>query len=266
MHKTTLNLAAIIAAALLTACDGGSDDAIVPAPAQPTATETAAFDASKQFRTDMIILDGEDYPPLTINANGRTLVRAYGNKGSAFAEGDLRSLPSGFSSITGTGTINGSNTTMPVTIRSYQGFRSGITIVNNANGVSVVNLPYGIRTPPVSTPTAGKATYTGTVFYQNRRGSLTYNVDFSTKSGEGRIDGLDYHGTITLAKSNFGTRQMLDGNTVTGIAGTASTTDGVYFSYSLGFCGDHAEEMSGIAVNISLEGIGFHGTRGAITE
>ena len=96
MHKTTLNLAAIIAAALLTACDGGSDDAIVPAPAQPTATETAAFDASKQFRTDMIILDGEDYPPLTINANGRTLVRAYGNKGSAFVEGDLRSLPSGF--------------------------------------------------------------------------------------------------------------------------------------------------------------------------
>ncbi len=30
MHKTTLNLAALIAAALLSACGGGSDDAITP--------------------------------------------------------------------------------------------------------------------------------------------------------------------------------------------------------------------------------------------
>lgn len=297
MHKTTLNLAALIAAALLTACGGGSDDAItpadngnrnagnvtptpnnggntgtrngkilIPAPAQPTAAETAAFNTGKQFRTEAVVLVSDGFRPYTINANGRTLVRAYKNGDTGLLEGDFRSLPSGFSSITGTGTESGSSTTMPASIRSYQGFRSGVTIVYNTNDVSVVYLPYGIHTPPVTIPTAGKATYTGTAFDRNERGGLTYNVDFGAKSGEGRIDGLSRYGNITLAKSNFGTRQMLDGNTATGIAGTASTTDGDRFAYSLGFYGDHAEEISGFAVNNSLEGIGLHGTRGAITE
>ena len=57
MQKNALNLAAIIAAALLTACGGNSDEiaanVLVPSPTPPDAAETAAFNASKQGRKEI---------------------------------------------------------------------------------------------------------------------------------------------------------------------------------------------------------------------
>lgn len=295
MHKTTLNLAAIIAAALLTACGGGSDDAItpadngnrnagnvtptpnnggnadtrsgkilVPAPTQPTAAETAAFNTSKKFTEKVTILSNDPLRPYTISANGQSLIRLSGSNSNAIAERDFRSLPSGFAS--NSGTYTDSYGSQPVSIRSYQGFRTGVVTVYDSRNKLLSVIPYGAITLPVAIPTAGKATYTGTAFDQTGRGSLTYNVDFGAKSGEGHINGLSRYGNITLAKSNLGTEQMLNGNTVTGIKGTASAAYGDRFTYYLGFYGGHAEEISGYAVNNTPEGIGFHGTRGAITE
>ena len=60
MQKTALNLAALISAALLTACGSSADEtvanALVPAPTAPNAAEVEAFNASKQGVMDKFLL------------------------------------------------------------------------------------------------------------------------------------------------------------------------------------------------------------------
>ena len=98
MQKTTLNLAAIISAALLTACGGSSDEtvakALVPAPSEPNAAETAEFHASKQYREEAGILCNRDWQPY-----------------------DCRGLPAGFAAYNGTYTNRDGS--RPVKVRSY---------------------------------------------------------------------------------------------------------------------------------------------------
>ena len=124
--------------------------------------------------------------------------------------------------------------------------------------------PYGIPTPPAALPTAGKATYNGTAFDHSDRGSFTYHVDFAAKTGQGHIDGLNKYkyGSITLAAG-----KITQGKSSDGIVGKASAATGGSFDYNLTFSGNRAEEIAGYAINGDTgEGIGLHGTRGAITE
>ena len=269
MQKTTLNLAAIISAALLTACGGSSDgaaaNALVPAPTEPNAAETAAFHASKQRREKTNVV-GVGWQPYSLSANGHTLIRVSGDRSNAVEEIDFRSLPAGFAAYNGTYTNR--DRSFPVKVRSYQGFRSGVVATyHNGNEISDL-IPYGVVTPPAAIPAAGRATYHGTAFDRNERGSLTYHVDFAAKTGQGHIDGLNKYkyGDITLAEGKFSQDKLLNGDSQTWIGGKASAATGSSFDYALAFFGNRAEEIAGYARNDKQEGITLHGTRGAITE
>ena len=265
MQKTALNLAALISAALLTACGGSADEtvanALVPAPTEPNAAETAAFHASKQRRDKTNVVGNVDWQPFSLSANGHTLIRGSGDRSNPVQEHDFRSLPAGFAAYNGTYTNR--NGSRPVKVRSYQGFRSGVVAVYENN--QFVNIsPYGIPTPPAALPTAGKATYHGTAFDHSDRGSFTYHVDFGAKTGQGHIDGLNKYkyGDITLAAG-----KITQVESSVGIAGKASAATGGSFDYDLTFSGNRAEEIAGFAANGDTgEGIALHGTRGAITE
>ena len=121
MQKTTLNLAAIISAALLTACGGSSDgaaaNALVPAPTEPNAAETAAFHASKQHREKADVAGNGDWQPYSISVNGRPLLHTSGDRSNAVQEHDFRSLPAGFAAYNGTYTDRYGS--FPVKVRSY---------------------------------------------------------------------------------------------------------------------------------------------------
>ena len=271
MQKTTLNLAALISAALLTACGGSSDEtvanALVPAPSEPNAAETAAFHASKQYREKADILGNRDWQPYSISVNGRPLSHISGDRSNAVQEYDFRSLPAGFAAYNGTYTNRDGS--RPVKVRSYQGFRSGVVATYHNQGNVFSDLtPYGVETPPAALPTAGKATYHGTAFDSNERGSLTYHVDFAAKTGQGHIDGLNKYkyGDITLAEGKFLEYKLLNGDSQALIRGNASAATGSSFDYRLFFFGNRAEEIAGFATNDEQEGFALHGTRGAITE
>ena len=271
MQKTTLNLAAIISAAMLTACGGSSDgaaaNALVPAPTEPNAAETAAFNARKQSREELdVVIDG-NWQPYSISVNGRPLLHTSGDRSNAVEEYDFRSLPAGFAAYNGTYTNRDGS--LPVKVRSYQGFRSGVVATyHNGNKFSELT-PYGVKTPAAAIPAAGRATYHGTAFdYSNERGSLTYHVDFAAKTGQGHIDGLNKYkyGDITLAEGKFSQDKLSNGDSQTWIGGKASAATGSSFDYALAFFGNRAEEIAGYAINDEQEGFALHGTRGAITE
>lgn len=270
MQKTALNLAALISAALLTACGGSSDEtaanALIPAPTEPNAAEVEAFNARKQHREKADVVGNGDWQPYSISVNGRPLLHTSGDRSNAVQEHDFRSLPAGFAAYNGTYTNRDGS--FPVKVRSYQGFRSGVvaTYFNENRFADLIE--YGVRTPPAAIPTAGKATYNGTAFDSNERGSLTYHVDFAAKTGQGHIDGLNKYkyGDITLAEGKFLQDKLLNGDTQTWIRGNASAATGSSFDYRLFFFGNRAEEIAGYAINDEQEGFAMHGTRGAITE
>lgn len=272
MQKTALNLAALISAALLTACGGSSDgaaaNALVPAPTEPNAAETAAFHASKQHREKLNIVGDGDWQPSSISVNGRPLWRDSGDRSNAVTENDFSSLPAGFAAYNGTHTDRDGS--LPVKVRSYQGFRSGVVAAyfNGNNKFAGIDA-YGVGTPPAALPAAGRATYHGTAFDHSDRGSFTYHVDFAAKTGQGHIDGLNKYkyGDITLAAGKITQETQLDGSNEALIRGKASAATGSSFDYALTFYGNRAEEIAGYAINDdTFEGIAMHGTRGAITE
>ena len=194
------------------------------------------------------------------------MLHTSGDRSNAVQEHDFRSLPAGFAAYNGTYTNRDGS--FPVKVRSYQGFRSGVVATYYNENVFADFIDYGVRTPPAAIPTAGKATYNGTAFDGNERGSLTYHVDFAAKTGQGHIDGLNKYkyGDITLAEGKFLQDKLLNGDTQTWIGGKASAATGSSFDYRLFFFGNRAEEIAGYAINDKWEGITLHGTRGAITE
>ena len=269
MQKTTLNLAAIISAALLTACGGSSDgaaaNALVPAPTVPNAAETAAFNASKQRREKTSVVG--DWQPYSLSANGHIIYRSTGSRSNAVVEYDFRSLPAGFAAYNGIYTDRDGS--LPVKVRSYQGFRSGVAAAYFEDNRTGYIEEYGVSTPPAALPAAGRATYNGIAFDHSERGKFTYHVDFAAKTGQGHIDGLNKYkyGTIALAAGKITQEKQLDGSSETLIKGKASAATGSNLDYALTFFGNRAEEIAGYAVNgDTVEGIALHGTRGAITE
>jgi len=136
----------------------------------------------------------------------------------------------------------------------------------------------GFATQAVGIPTEGKATYTGLSVHVNDRFDLTYNVDFTKRTGSGYfLKAPEYGGRILL---NEGTITGIDlkGNKVTGISSSAKAMDGTTGRYNLGFYGTEAQEIAGSLemdqskflgdyknVNGKNE-VGFGGTRGEISK
>ena len=154
----------------------------------------------------------------------------------------------------------------PVTVRSYQGFRSGVVTAYHKVAAPHATA-YGVHTPPVSLPNAGKATYTGIAFDATTSGNFVYNVDFGAKTGQGRIENMRYgKGLITLDKAPFQQERRLDGSITTKLEGTGVNKAWGDFKYRLDFYGNQAEEIAGYALRSGVDAIGLHGTRGAITQ
>ncbi|WP_240327092.1 factor H binding protein domain-containing protein [Ursidibacter arcticus] len=123
----------------------------------------------------------------------------------------------------------------------------------------------GLATKELQFPTEGKATYTGVAFDSKGQGTLTYNVDFANRTGEGNIEGLEHIGRLTLTQGeiyksastgNMRARGSIiadEWKTIGDIArGSINANEwknigDISGHYQLGFYGKNAEEIAGRA-------------------
>ncbi|MDO5091161.1 MAG: factor H binding family protein [Cardiobacteriaceae bacterium] len=266
MQPVFMNLTlAFIAGFCASACSNNDSVALVDAPKDPTPAEKAQFEASKVDRREAETFGGE-IEPAQITANGATLASLTREGGKWIGRSDYRSLQPGMTTLNGRYIFTNSGQSEPETIRSYQGFRSGALVTYaTAHGKLGHVSTYGVDTPVASFPGAGQATYRGVAFDMTEQGTLTYHVDFAAKNGHGQIDGLSRHGTITLANAPIKVETQSGKSDYIG-RGTANSAKGSRFDYQVGFYGHQAEEIAGFARSAQQETVGFHGTRGAITE
>ena len=250
-----------LTACLLTACGGSDDDGMGNPADRPSASEQQAFEKSKIKVAPAHWRNTPD--PYRLEVNGTVLQEA----DAKTARLDARRLPAGFASLSGNYIFsNDNNYRLPATVRSYQGFRSGVFITHsNQPGVFAHGGDYGVWSKAEQLPSSGRATYHGVAFDRADQGTLTYHVDFAARTGEGQIDGLPrYDGTINLRKAGFQTHE--DG--AIGVKeGAADTRYKGSLTYQTGFAGAGAEELTGHVVNAAdNEVVGFHGTRGEISQ
>ncbi|TCT12314.1 lipoprotein GNA1870-like protein [Bibersteinia trehalosi] len=137
---------------------------------------------------------------------------------------------------------------------------------NRASSIQV----RGLKTTEEAIPNEGRATYVGKAFngtikseydWNTREstesiieGKTTYNVDFNTRTGSGKITGLG--DDVILAQGE------ISGTGITSSARQSYRTG----NYNLDFYGKEAQEIGG---KVTLEGkdtIGFGGTRGDIQK
>ena len=178
---------------------------------------------------------------------------------------DFRSLPAGLTTLSGTATSTVSGANIPLTVRSYQGFRGGAVVAYTDDGKFAYNSFYGADTLPVHLPQSGKAVYQGIAFDLKDRGTLIYNVDFGAKQGEGRIEGISRYGTIELLKGKIDATLDRKGSAAVGAA-RAGNKDLQYTAY---FLGRGAEELLGVVENRpwgETDRVPFYGTRGDIHQ
>lgn len=104
----------------------------------------------------------------------------------------------------------------------------------------------GLETLEKNLPLEGTATYQGVAFTHNKQGDLTYNVNFSTKEGEGRITNLKDVGELTLEKGSIGKRYDRQMSIAGNVAAAENwKAEGVSGKYLLDFYGPKAEEIAG---------------------
>ena len=251
-----------LTACLLTACGGSDDDGMGNPADRPSASEQQAFEASKLKVNPANWVSGtpEAY---RLEVNGTVLIEADAKTSRL----DARRLPAGFASLSGNYIFpNRNNYRLPATVRSYQGFRSGFFIAHsNQPGIFSSSDDYGVWSKAEQLPSSGRATYHGVAFDRADKGTLTYHVDFAARTGEGQIDGLPrYDGTINLRRAGF---QTHDDGSIGIKGGAADTRYKGSLTYSTGFAGAGAEELTGYVHNAAdTEIVGFHGTRGEISQ
>ena len=248
-----------LTACLLTACGGSDDDGMGNPGDRPSASEQQAFEASKVKVVPAHWLSTPD--PYRLEVNGTVLAEVDAKTDRT----DARRLPAGFASLSGN-YIFSNNYRLPATVRSYQGFRSGVFIDHSDQpGVFANGGDYGVWSKAEQLPSSGRATYHGVAFDRADQGTLTYHVDFAARTGEGQIDGLPrYDGTINLRRAGF---QTHDDGAIGVKDGAADTRYKGSLTYSTGFAGAGAEELTGYVVNAAdVEHVGFHGTRGEISQ
>lgn len=150
------------------------------------------------------------------------------------------------------------------TLRSYQGFHSGVILLNPHEDMSVYMFPYGnVHYSFNKLPSSGKARYRGIAFDYADTGELMLDVDFGRKESYGVITGLEAYGPIMLQEANLA---FIDYDVpASGIASMpAIQRTG---RYALLFAGSEAQEVLGNVSN-SEEGIvvAFHGARGEMEK
>ena len=248
----------------------------------PGEEEKAAFEASKVSLVPNNALNGNAPAPFVIKTEDGTPTRGFDGEN---AQRDFRKFTPGFSEQHGKLELvkkeengnNGNATPAPnpapspnpgekeddsaITFRSYQGFRGGVVVGYHDKSRNVASSDlYGVNTTVEQIPASGKATYNGVAFDRTERGTLVYNVNFDSKQGDGRIEGIKRFGMITLNPAN-----LSDIGGGVGITGNARNLYNQPLRYQAEFYGNAAEEMAGQVVNTANQDVvGFHGTRGEI--
>jgi lipoprotein GNA1870 len=278
--KTQL-LTALVTLSLLTACGGGGGDNSpqTDKPQVPGGNASGKTYFMPDTATEPDNDDAwRDFSGYTLARNGSAFVNGVFGKGDTV---NTASVPSGFAEFPAQMTMNSKNgrgTTENVTVRSYQGFHSGVFAINPPSGgvlsrlgVAESGLPY--FNPTQNLPSAGKATYTGRAFDTNAAhdATLRYTIDFGARRGSGEISASRGLGRMTLHDapitrftandSEFGTMPAY------GIKGSR-TLDGskASGSYALGIAGPNAEEIVGWADIDDDYELSLHGTRGEISK
>lgn len=199
-----------------------------------------------------------------------------------YATGELaidpkRFAPDGFSQreLSYSSTLNGKTTTISGTERVYQqpnsivyGVLYDTAEVNGKNIKPFVNSRFwvihqvaGNNTPLDKLPSAGKATYAGKAFNHKTETSFNYTVDFTKRTGSGKIGETADTYELSLREANI---------SHTGISGAVRDNrwGENYGTYELNFFGAGAEEVAG-KISTNRDGasyaFGLSGTRGAIT-
>lgn len=256
----------LFSAALLSACGSNNDsNAPVDTPLPPSAQDSAAFAASKVASTPIQFSATES--PYRLIVNGQTVrerVRDPNNPSNGTDAYDFRALPQGMATLSGTQVFPESGISHAMSLRSYQGFHSGIALAYHPQeGTLALFTPYGhgAFTDTSKIPTLGQTTYRGTAFNATEEGDFIYNIDFGTKTGSGQIHGLNRYGTITLEQLS------LDPALAHARTGIAHAAHGQQFTYQIAFAGNDVEEMVGVGIDSSSgDAFGFHGTRDALAE
>lgn len=248
-----------------------SANSILSAPSAPSTTERNKFEDRKYMseRDMLAITNWSGYEGLYELHIGDKIVRkvTHDNKGS-IVTWDYRSLPQGFASLPATYVPSNHTRIEPYVVRSYQGFRSGVVIAYDTDGVWNSADLYGVETPIDTFPSKGRATYRGTAFDDiEQEGKLTYFVDFADKSGNGVVEGLDQYGTVILEKGKIEPfKDDINPIPVMRIHSNAIASKGQSLDYEVQFYGDNAEEIAGFVGAPGDYGFGIYGTRGAINE
>ncbi|OOF87068.1 factor H binding protein domain-containing protein [Rodentibacter ratti] len=96
-------------------------------------------------------------------------------------------------------------------------------------------------------PSEGNATYRGKAFTSTtHEGDLTYNVNFATRTGSGKLSNFNEIDDINLDEGRIGRANQGNGQGF-GIESSASMADGTKGEYELAFYGPNAEEIAGKA-------------------
>lgn len=118
------------------------------------------------------------------------------------------------------------------------------------SGVFQVQDYIGLETKLNDIPKTGTATYTGKAFDRSTdSGTLSYTVNFGTRTGSGSITNLTTnHGAGPIILNNA----SISGKTISGSATGSTLGSG---DYELKFFGPNAEEIAGKVTNIGGSGI-----------
>ena len=247
---------------VLAACGGGGDEGM----SSPRDESRPAISAEEQRELEAAkvrVLSSKNPGAngvIKITAGGAVISEDDGKSSRL----DFRSLPAGLTTLSGTATSTVSGANIPLTVRSYQGFRGGAVVAYTDDGKFAYNSFYGADTLPVHLPQSGKAVYQGIAFDLKDRGTLIYNVDFGAKQGEGRIEGISRYGTIELLKGKIDATLDRKGSAAVGAA-RAGNKDLQYTAY---FLGRGAEELIGVVNRPwgETDRVPFYGTRGDIHQ
>lgn len=237
---------------------------LLPAPTVPSTAEVAALNGTKKSTNIGTVLS-QSLRPYDISVAGRQVITVRVADQEYTQEMDLRELISGPTAtpLTQSGLLRIGTEQMNVSLRGFQGQRSGLLVAYSPNGFLSFS-PLGVSTPLDAVPSAGRATYNGIAFNRSDVGKFTYDVDFGDKTGVGHIDGFSRHGLISLKKTNLRVFDKTDHSS--NFRGEGSDARGEEFDYTLTLKGAKAEELTGLALGEDSENaIGLHGTRGAIT-
>ena len=104
----------------------------------------------------------------------------------------------------------------------------------------------GLQTLNNAIPSEGSARYVGKAFNADNKGSLQYDVDFSNRTGQGEIIGINEIGTVQLNKGNFQVGTVSNTVKIQSSAQLAEQPD-IKGYYTVDFFGKNAEEMAGVA-------------------